>query len=391
MRNVSSDEAGDQARLDALLTDVDPALLASLKADERRRRRKLLLFAISGGLVMGSAIAITLMLLLNGNAVSAKDADRSLSLSNEGWAAWQQQDLPRATGKFKEAVAVDPRNANAWNGLGWVQLNGGGDAAEAQKAFEKCVAIEKSHPAALNGLGVIAFNRKEFDKAQKYWLSAAKDAPAAQFGLARLYLLQGKWDDAERYAKGLAGNPDDDGTAKRLLAAARAKRVDAELRKVIEPPPQGGDDSAARAWALFNQGKLNQAKELFEAAVKRDATDMNAKNGLGFVYLNLGKPAEAKPLFEACVKADPNAMGALNGLARCLKAEGKVDEAIRLWEKVAKQAPQPNAGTSGLAWTYLEQKSYAKALPYFEELARATPGDAEVQKGLQTARENAGK
>lgn len=389
MRNVSSDEAGDQARLNALLTDVDPALLASLKADERRRRRKLLLFAISGGLVMGSAIAITLMLLLNGNAVSAKDADRSLSLSNEGWAAWQQQDLSRAAGKFKEAVEVDPRNANAWNGLGWAQMNSG-DASEAQKSFEKCVAVEKSHPAALNGLGVIAFNRKEFDKAEKSWQAAAKEAPAAQFGLARLYLLQGKWAEAERYAKGIAGNPDDDGTAKRLLAAARAKKVDADLRKIIEPLPQNADE-AARAWALFNQGKLNQAKEIFEAAVKRDPKDMSAKNGLGFVYLNLGKLAEAKPLFEECVKADPNAAGALNGLARCLKAEGKVDEAIRLWEKVAKQAPQPNAATAGLAWTFLEQKSYDKALPYFEELARATPGDAEVQKGLQAARQNAGK
>src|SRR3954471_297059 len=50
-------EPAQQDRLQEFLRNVDPALLASLKQDERRRRHKLITLTITGGLVMGSVIA----------------------------------------------------------------------------------------------------------------------------------------------------------------------------------------------------------------------------------------------------------------------------------------------------------------------------------------------
>jgi len=384
MRDVS-DEPAHVDRLQAFLNTVDPALLESLKRDERRRRRKIILFSIAGGLVMGSVIAMLCFLLLAPHpAVSAEKADQALTLASDGWQLWQRGKFDQAVDKFRQSVALDPNNANGWNGLGWADLNGG-DSKAAEEAFNKCRAVKKDQPAALNGLGQIAFARRDFATAEKDWLAAAKDAPAACVGLAKLYLLQGKFDQAAKYAQTAADSPGADASIQQLLAAAKAGKVGPQLKAQLEPPVADADD-VTRGWAQLNQGHPNQAVEMFQKAVARDAKNTAALNGLGFALLNLGNPAEAKPQFEKCLKLDPKALGAINGLALCLKSEGKVDEAIAQWKKMVNTAPTPNAATAGLAMTYFEQKQFDKAAPLLEQLAKADPANPQWKELLDQSR-----
>jgi superkiller protein 3 len=382
-------EPAQQDRLQEFLQNVDPALLASLRQDERRRRHKLITLTITGGLVMGSVIAILLMSLLN-NApnVSPKDADRALALSNEAWQLWQRRDFASAADKFDQALKLDPTNANAWNGLGWARLNGG-EQAEAEKAFAKCVELEPKNGAALNGLGVIAFNQKQFDQAEKHWLAAADSAPAAWFGLAKLSLLQGKYDDAAKWAQKILDQEPNDPVMTAVLAAAKSKAVPNDLRAQLQPNAAAGNamsPDTARGWAFFNRGQLNQAKAAFQAALATDDKDFAARNGLAFTLLNLGHATEAKPLFERLLKDQPDAAGPMNGLARCLAAEGKTDDAIALWQLMLKKYPGPNAATGGLAWTYYERKEYAKAVPLFEEMLKQSPEDPNLKQALARAK-----
>lgn len=385
MRNVSEGVAAQSgARLQAFLNNVDPALLESLRRDERRRRRKLALLSIAGGLVMGSTIAVLCFLLFAPQpSVSPQKADQALALSSEAWQLWQAGKLDASADKFRQAVALDPTNANAFNGLGWALFNSG-DAKDAEEAFNKCVALQKNHPAAMNGLGQIAYARHDFATAERHWLAVAKDAPAACVGLARLYLLQGKFDDAAKYAQMAADSPGADPFVQQLLTAAKAGKVDPEFKASLEPPP-AESDGVAHGWAQLNQGNLNQAKETFEKAIAKHPNNASALNGLGFALLNLGKPADAKPHFEKCLKLDPNAAGAMNGLAHCLKAEGKTDEAIALWLQMIDKFPGPNAGTAGLAMTYFERKQFDKAAPLLEQLAKADPSNPEWKEMLDQA------
>jgi tetratricopeptide (TPR) repeat protein len=393
---VSPDE-NEQAKLDSILADADPLLVAALRRDEHRRRKKLLTFGIAGGLIMGSVTAIVLVMLLapdaiQKNKVSAADADKSVEVSQEAWRLWQQRDFAGAGDKFEESVKLDPGNANAWNGLGWAKFNGGGSWDEAKNAFEKAVEIDPTHGAALNGLGQIAYASKEFDKAEKYWLNAPQ-APAAWVGLARLYLLQGKWDQAQKYAQKLVDLQPDDQTSQSLLRMAKDRKVDDADRRLVAPPenPRGGNKTE-RGWQFFQKMQYNQAKEAFQAALKENPKDTAAMNGLGFSLLNMGKPKEAKPYFEAILKAEPDSGGPLNGLARCLSAEGKTKEAIALWEKLDKLTPgQPNAGTAGLAWAYLEQKEYEKAIVMFERLLEQNPQDERLKNALVQAQQGAAR
>src|SRR5262245_52862838 len=78
-----------------------------------------------------------------------EDADRASALQREGWGLWQKQQYADAADKFRQSVDLNPSDANAWNGLGWSQFNGG-DLDPAKVAFEKCVELAPQHPAGLN-------------------------------------------------------------------------------------------------------------------------------------------------------------------------------------------------------------------------------------------------
>lgn len=164
----------------------------------------------------------------NGNATA---------LVQQGWVLWQKGDMGEAIKKFEQAVKIDPKNANSWNGLGWANFNSGNTPA-AETAFQKAVAIAPSHPAARNGLGQIRLMKRQYDEAEKEFLKAGSVAPAAWYGLARLYLLQGKYEQAEKWAKKVIDSGQGDEGARLMLQAARDKRLSEELRHIIEPPTE---------------------------------------------------------------------------------------------------------------------------------------------------------
>ena len=166
-------------------------------------------------------------------------------LTQEGWQLWQERKLAEAAAKFQQAVQIAPGNADAWNGLGWAEFNSGQSAA-AETAFTKAVTIQPDHPAALNGLGQIYLSQRKYDDAEKYLLQAAPKAPAAWYGLARLYLLEGKFEQAEKWAQNLVDSGQGDETAKKMLEAAKARKLSEGLRMIIEPPPT--QDAATAAY-----------------------------------------------------------------------------------------------------------------------------------------------
>lgn len=162
-------------------------------------------------------------------------AENTAALAKEGWRLWGTGKPAEAAAKFQEAVKLDPRDANAWNGLGWTSFNSG-QSEEAEKAFEKVLAIAPDHPAALNGLGQIHLSRREYKKAEPFLKKAAdRKATAAWYGLARIYLLQGRYSDAEKYAQMLVDSTQADEVGKQMLAAARARELSKGLRATIEP------------------------------------------------------------------------------------------------------------------------------------------------------------
>ena len=377
--------ADEQARLDEAMR-TDERLLASLRAEDTRRRR-IRRWTMLGVIVMTISVTAVVTWLTVVAYMGPLQDPEAVRLADQGWKLWQAGDKAAAEAKFAKAVEIDPKYENAWNGLGWSRMNQG-NTEGAEKAFLECVALADWHPAAHNGLGWVYFGRREYDKAERHWLKVANQAPAAWPGLAKLYLLQGKWDDALKWAEKVAAQDPGDETAKRMVAAAKAGKLDPELRALIEPPAEtAGSADTQRGWSLFQRGRYREAHAAFETALQADPGDAAAHNGLGFCLLNMGKWAEAKPHFIKALEKWPEGGGPLNGLARCLKAEGKVEEAIATWKKMADKPPIPNAGTYGLAETYLELGRYKEAVECWEQIVKAQPDDGNAKDALERARQ----
>jgi tetratricopeptide (TPR) repeat protein len=77
--------------------------------------------------------------------------------------------------------------------------------------------------------------QKKYDQAETYLLKAAPQAPATWYGLARLYLLQGKFDQAEGWAQKIVDSGQGDDGACQMLKAAHEKRLSDGLRMMLEP------------------------------------------------------------------------------------------------------------------------------------------------------------
>lgn len=172
-------------------------------------------------------------------------------LTTEGWQLWKDRKLPEAEAKFKAALAKDPANANAWNGLGWAQLNQG-KPANAKEAFTKAVELEPKSAASLNGLGWIAKGEGKTDAAIEFWnkaVAAAPTATAALSGLASTYAELGLFDKAiEAYKAWLKLEP---GSAEAKAGLKKAQEA-AEAVKAAVP--------AAQEWLkLVDAGKYGDA------------------------------------------------------------------------------------------------------------------------------------
>lgn len=379
--------------LDEAINSIDPMLSVSLQRDQKRRRKRFLLI---GGVVM-TTIVVAVLIVASGALTSAgteapKDkivaAEQASDLAQAGWKLWAKQDFTQAEVAFQKALKLDPKSANAWNGLGWCQFNLG-QHDKAMESFRRCVEIEGGHAGALNGIGQTYLARREYDQAEKYLVKSG--SPAGQWGLIRLYLLTGKFDQAKAVGKKLRAADPNNADLKELMVAAKAGKLDDDLRAKIEPPVlRKGNESEAdqlsgRGWSLMNSGKLRPAEMAFRKALEIDKDHLGALNGLGFVLINNNKPAEAKAIFERYLKMQPAHAGALNGLARCQKALGEVDEAIATWQKMDKHMKPPHAGTFGLAFTYVERKQYVKALPLLQQLKAAGIKDPRIQAAIDQA------
>jgi Tfp pilus assembly protein PilF len=182
--------------------------------------------------------------------------------TQQGWQLLQAGNLSGAQKQFAQAVETDSKNAEAWHGLGWAYFDLG-QPQVAQTNFEKALSLDptethgvnsrgqlyfsrqnsldSTQAGALNGLGQVYLSQRNYEQAEKYLLQAAPKETAACFGLARLYLLEGKFDQAAAWAQKVVDAGQADDSARLMLKAAQEKHIGDELRRIIDTPPHGGN------------------------------------------------------------------------------------------------------------------------------------------------------
>jgi len=202
--------------------------------------------------------------------VATPEQRAAAHLARRAWRLWNQRKLEEAEKLFKQAIEKDPRNSDAWNGLGWALQNQGSKSAAG--AFKKSIELDPKNSGALNGLGWAAKRADKIEEAIAWWkksIKAHKHASAAWNGLTRTYMEQGRYASAmASYAAWLQADPHNK-QAREGLAAARTKFKD------VAQPAEKAVAAVVEKWlALVDEGKYGEswdaASESLRKSVKKD-------------------------------------------------------------------------------------------------------------------------
>lgn len=373
-------------QLDRFLTTDDSALLASFLREETPPARP-------PRLSRERRMGLTVFLVLAAAVPTGWLASRRAAVPDpeEGWElvaeARQQAVEARYTEALEtalEATRVAPRLVEAWVTLGDCQMKSY-QSALSEKAFRQALALDPESTKALTGLGALYMRRGEEHKAEQMWLRGGADMK-----LAGLYLLQGRYHEAEIRLRPLIARGTEDELLYRMATAARSRLVEPGLRSLLEPEPTGRSEWADLGWRLYRQERNEEAEQAFRSAIAKVPRDVNALSGLGLSLLALDRTNDAKLYFDRALALDPDHGLSLNGKALCLKNEGRTGEALAIWQTMARLYPGINYGTSGLAWTYFELGNYSQAAVYLDQLVRRYPSDLRAVDALNTAVQHLG-
>jgi tetratricopeptide (TPR) repeat protein len=242
---------------------------------------------------------------------------RASALVAQGDGFLWQDDHSRAAIAYREAVAINPADTEAWNGLGWSLWETEGEAA-ALAAFDHSLSIG----VTVQGLG----------------------------GKAALARRLGQIDNV---------------TAREMLRAGLA----------IDPEYIWAHRELA--WSHFEDHDYGAARKAFRAALVIDPRDENARYGLGRVHLAAGNAEGALSAFNDLLTDAPRDLAALVYRIVALRNLERNAQAVRMADRLIETYPDRSSGyvEKGQALVALERR--AEALDTYREAeARLGPDNA---------------
>jgi tetratricopeptide (TPR) repeat protein len=220
--------------------------------------------------------------------------------------------LAEAEAIYRQLLAVDPRNADALHGLGWLAYQVG------------------RHDAALQLL-------------QQALASGSKDA---QWHL-HLAMVNAR--------------------------LGRGKEADAAYRRACDLRPK--DPVLLNEWGfyLMSQNRRDEGIALFQRAIKADAKYTPSYRHLGLAYGEQGKHAEADAAFGEWSRLEPLSADALVHLGRGRGGADRFDEAIDCFRQALQIDPFHAEANHYLGVALRKQRRYQDAREPLERAATARP------------------
>jgi Flp pilus assembly protein TadD len=155
--------------------------------------------------------------------IGKPDKSPSNDAAAAGWRLFNEGKFRAAERSFKRALAKDPENLAAMNGLGFILLNSG-RTAQAKEYFEKYLKVEPEAPGPMNGLARCLKEEGKVDEAIALWEKMYEKYPgpnAAAVGLAMTHLERKEHAKALPYFEELVKSQPDNEEFKKGLEAAK--------------------------------------------------------------------------------------------------------------------------------------------------------------------------
>jgi tetratricopeptide (TPR) repeat protein len=137
--------------------------------------------------------------------------------------------------------------------------------------------------------------------------------------------------------------------------------------------------------ALLRQGKLDEAIDQYQEAIRLKPDYANAHNNLGIALARKGQTDEAIRQYREALRLKPDHADAHNGLGVALHEKGQMDEAVRHLQEALRLKPDHGDAHYNLGVAFYQQGRTAEAIRQFQEVIRLKPDHAEAHNNLGTA------
>jgi tetratricopeptide (TPR) repeat protein len=274
---------------------------------------------------------------------------------------------------YRQILAVEPDQADAWHLLGVVAAHTGRPAM-AVEHIRRAIALSGDQAVFHANLGNVLLDQGKLDEALAcYGRALALNPNLAEVHHQRGLALaaQGKLDAAIAcYRRAVEIRPGDAESHYTLGAALqKQEQVDAATacyRRALQLKPDYPEAHNNLGAVLKEQGKLDEAAACCRRAVELKPDFAEAYNNLGVVLNDQEKLDEAVACCRRAVELKPDDSEALNNLGNGLKDQGRLDEAVACYRRALELRPNYAGAHANLGLAWLLTGDWQRGWPEYE-------------------------
>jgi len=170
-----------------------------------------------------------------------------------------------------------------------------------------------------------------------------------------------------------------------LVSLGRMQEAKEHYEQALRGKPDYAEAHNNLGTFLLQEGKVNDALGQFEQALRSAPDSAEVHNNLGTALYQTGKREEAKAQYQQALRSTPDYAEAHNNLGNVFLREGKVNDAVGQYEQALRSAPDYAEAHNNLGTLFLQEGRVNDALGQYEQALRSTPNYAEARYNLGLA------
>jgi tetratricopeptide (TPR) repeat protein/serine/threonine protein kinase len=309
---------------------------------------------------------------------------------NLGIALYDQGRLDEAIKEYREVIGLKPDFAAAYTNLGHA-LSKKGQFDEAIAEYQWAIRLKRDYRAH-NGLGNALLAKGRLEEAIAEFQEAVRlkhDAYEVHMNLGEALRDKGRLDEAiKEHREALRLKPDlaeaHDGLGVALQCKGLGDQAIKEHREALRLKPDFAAAHTNLGHALSKKGQFDEAIAEYQWAI-RLKRDYRAHNGLGNALLAKGRLEEAIAEFQEAVRLKHDAYEVHINLGEALRDKGRLDEAIKEHREALRLKPDLAEAHDRLGVALQCKGLGDQAIKEHREALRLKPDFAEAHNNLGTA------
>jgi len=153
----------------------------------------------------------------------------------------------------------------------------------------------------------------------------------------------------------------------------------------VEHRPGSFDAQAGLGDALKGEGRITEAIQRYQAALRIKPDYAEARNNLGNAVLALGRPQEAIPHYREALRLEPDYAEAHNNWGMALEAMGQPQQALAHYQHAVRIDPSMAKAYVNLGNVFQASGRTREALEHYRQAVQAMPDYADAHNNLANA------